>query len=142
MKKMRKGKKILLISLIVLIAAIAIVLIIKNVGKMQHETPEVPEEAPVILLPETTYSDMQVKNIQMEYLKDNDQTMITMDIFNTTSNKVEKEHFDAILIGSNENVLGQLQTYISSLEPGEQCSVSVIYKGDLTETTHIKLKKK
>ena len=141
MKKIRKGKKMLLILLAVVIAIIAIVLIVNIVNKSGQT--ELPEEKPIIIpLPETTYSDMQVKNIEMEYLKNNNETMVTMEIHNTTTNTVEKENLDAMLIGADENVLGKIQTYIKKLSPGEQYDISVILRGDLTAATQIKLVKK
>ena len=141
MKKMRKGKKMLLLLIIAIIVVIATIVIINIVNR--HKEPEVPEEVnQVIPLPETTYSDMQVKNIQMEFLKDNNETMVSMEIHNTTSVKVENESLDAILIGPDDNTLGQLQTYIKSLDVGEQYNISVILKGDLTATKQIKLVKK
>ena len=141
MKKMRKGKKMLLLLLIALVVVIATIVIINIVSK--HKEPEIPEEVnQVIPLPETTYSDMQVKNIQMEFLKDNNETMVSMEIHNTTSVKVENESLDAILIGPDDNTLGQLQTYIKSLDVGEQYNISVVLKGDLTATKQIKLVKK
>lgn len=141
MKKMRKGKKMLLLLLIAIVVVIATVVIINIVNR--HKEPEIPEDVnPVIPLPETTYSDMQVKNIQMEFLKDNNETMVSMEIHNTTSVKVENESLDAILIGPDDNTLGQLQTYIKSLDVGEQYNISVVLKGDLTATKQIKLVKK
>lgn len=142
MKKIRKGKKMLIILFVAIIIVIAAIFIIKDIV---HKTPggETPEETPqIIALPETTYSDMEVKNIEMEFLKNNNETMVTMEIHNTTENSVEKENLDAILIGSDENVLGKIQTYIKKLEPGEQYDISVILKGDLTAATQIKLIKK
>lgn len=142
MKKIRKGKKMLLIILVAIVFVIATVVVVNIVNKLTKE-PEGPTELnQVIPLPETTYSDMQVKNIQMEYLKNQDKTMVTMEIHNTTKNKVENEYLDAILIGADENVLGQMQTWIKNLDAGEQYNISVILKGDLTATTHIKLIKK
>ena len=82
------------------------------------------------------------RNIQMEYLKNNNETMVTMSIYNTTSKKVEDENLDAILIGPDENVLGTIQTYIQKLDVNEQYDISVILKGDLTSATQIKLEKK
>lgn len=141
MKKIRKGKKLLIILLIAIVVIIAAVLIIRNVvNKEPVQTPE--ETTPVIPLAELTYSGMEVKNIYMEYLKDDGKTMVTMEIKNTTASKVENEHFNAILVDGEGNVLGKLPTFIEKLDVGEQISVSVVYKGDLTATTEIKLEKK
>lgn len=143
MKKVRKGKKILIVILIAIIVIVAAAIIITKIVKKNTEKPTTPvEEQQVIQLPETTYSDMEVKNIHMEYLKDNNETMITMSIYNTTSSKVEDENLNAILIGPDDNVLGQLPTYIDKLDANEQYDISVIFKGDLTSTKQIKLEKK
>jgi len=142
MKKIRKGKKMLIILLLAIVVVVAAIFIIKGIV---NKTPggEIQEElSPVIVLPETTYSDMEVRNIEMEYLKNNNETMVSMEIHNTTQNSVSDENLDAILIGPDENVLGQIQTYIKKLEPGEQYDISVILKGDLTAAKSIKLIKK
>lgn len=143
MKKVRKGKK-MLISLIAIVAIIvvvfAIVAITKAVKKNKENQSQEGQET-AISLPDTTYSDMEVKNIYMEYLKDEDKTMVSMSILNTTDKKVEDESLNAILIGSDENVLGQMQTWIQSLDVGEQYDISVILNGNLTGTKVVKLEK-
>ena len=142
MKKVRNGKKMLITALIVVIVVIAIILIVVQVRKNNKPSTPTEEDNQVIALPKTTYSGMEVSNIYMEYLKDNNETMITMTVTNTTSQKVEKEVFNTILIGDKENVLGQMgYTTISNLDVGEQHNISVIYKGDLTGTKQIKLEK-
>ena len=142
MKKVRKGKKMLITALIGVIVVIAIILIVVQVRKNNKPSTPTEEDNQVIALPKTTYSGMEVSNIYMEYLKDNNETMITMTVTNTTSQKVEKEVFNTILIGDKENVLGQMgYTTISNLDVGEQHNISVIYKGDLTGTKQIKLEK-
>lgn len=142
MKKVRKGKKMLITALIAIVVVIAIILIVVQVRKNTKPSTPTEEDNQVIALPKTTYSGMEVSNIYMEYLKDNNETMITMTVTNTTSQKVEREVFNTILIGENENVLGQMgYTTISNLEVGEQHNISVIYKGDLTGTKQVKLEK-
>ena len=142
MKKVRKGKKMLITALIAVIVVIAIILIVVQVRKNNKPSTPTEEDNQVIALPKTTYSGMEVSNIYMEYLKDNNETMITMTVTNTTAQKVEKEVFNTILIGDKENVLGQMgYTTISNLDVGEQHNISVIYKGDLTGTKQIKLEK-
>ena len=145
MKKVRKGKKMLIMMAIAVIAIILAIVIIVNVVKKKSETPgtEVGEEQQVFELPETkTESGMDVEKISMEYLKDNDQTMVTMRITNTTDQKVAEENFRAILIDANDNILGSMPTGTSvDLDVGEQCEVTVIYSGDLTTTQRITLEK-
>ena len=142
-RKVRKGKKMLGIILIAIIAIIilvvAIVLIVRNVNNNEETTGE--EQQSVIPLPDTTYSDMEVSNIYMEYLDDQDQTMVSMSILNTTQTAVENESLDAILVGADGEVLGQMQTWIQSLGVGEQYDISVILNGNLTGTQSIQLQK-
>ena len=141
-RKLRKGKVILtIVSLVVLIAAIvAVVWFAKD---RENSTPsENPEQnVEVFDLPDVTYSDMEVTNIEMEYLKNNNETMVSMIINNTTENTVEKESLTAVLLDKDGNTLGETRTYIEHLAPGEQYSISVILKGDLTATTQIRLQK-
>ena len=145
MKKVRKGKKMLITMIIAIIAIILAVVIIVNVVKKKQETPgsDTEEQQQIFELPETkTESGMDVQKISMEYLKNNDQTMVTMRITNTTGQKVKEENFKAILIDGSDNVLGSMPTGTSvDLDVGEQCEVTVIYSGDLTATQRIKLEK-
>ena len=143
MKKVRKGKKMLLTMIIAVIAIVIVVVVIVNIVKHKSKNPgtDAEEQQQVFELPETkTDSGMDVEKISMEYLKDNDQTMVTMRITNTTGQKVQEENFKAILIDGSE--LGSMPTGTSvDLDVGEQCEVTVIYSGDLTATQRIKLDK-
>lgn len=139
MKNKINIKKVLLLILIVVVVVVgAIFLINKFVD--QPETPELPEESPIIELPDTTYSDMEVKNIHMEYLKDNDQTVVRFDILNTTSKEVENQKFTTVLIGPDDEVLAEMPfTHIQDLAVGQQHALEVIFEGDVTATKQIKL---
>lgn len=138
MKRIRKDR-ILLIGVIAIAIIAVVVLVVVNPFKK----PPVEEPAPEIYeLPDTTYSNMEVKNVEMEYLRDNNETMVSMDINNTTDRTVEKEDLDALWLNADGEVLGQIETYIDKLAPGEQINVSVILQGDLTSTVAIKLQEK
>ena len=145
MKKIRKGqKKILIILLAIILLVIATVLIVKLVNK-EPQTPsgEEIEYEPIIQLPSITYSGMEVRNIQVKLLRDNDdgkgETVLSMEIHNTTTEKVENEKFTAILLGPNEEILGQMPTSITKLDVGEQFNTQVVLDGDLTAVKQIKL---
>ncbi len=139
-RKTRKGKKMLTILLIAIVAIIivvvAIVLIVRKVG--QEQTPVEPQQT-VVPLPDTTYKSMEVTDVSMEYLDSQDQTMVSMSILNTTDTPVENESLNAVLVGANGEVLGQMQTWIQSLAVGEEYDISVILNGNLTGTQSIQL---
>ncbi len=144
-KRLKKGKLIAVIAIIVIILVIIIInIIIKNIKSKnpgESENPEEEEVSQVIELPDTTYSDMQVTNVNMEFLEENNETMVTFIINNGTENVVQQESLNAILLDSSDQVLGEMPTYIEQLGPGEQYSISVVLKGDLTATSQIRLEK-
>ncbi len=143
MRRARKGKKMMRILLIALIAIIIIVsiviIIVKKGNKDKDET--VGEQQTTIPLPDTTYSGMEVKDIYMEYLEEQDKTMVSMSIVNTRTNIVENESLNAILLDAKGKTLGQMPTWIQSLGVGEQYDISVILNGNLTGTQSIQLQK-
>lgn len=139
MKKIRKGKKMLLILFIAIILIFAIVAIV-NIVKNPKEPVEPEKEEEIIQLPETVYSDMKVKNIQVQYLKNQDKTKLRMTIDNTSNKAANDDVFDAVLIGPDEEILTTMEARIvGELKVGEQCNVEVILKGDQTAVTQIKL---
>lgn len=142
MKKVRKGKKMLITFIAIIIAIVVIItIVVVNKNKKGKTEDFTQEEEQVVPLPETTTeSGMDAQKIYMEYLKDQDRTMVTMRIINNTSKKVADEEFNAILIDGDENVLGQMRTGTNTdLDVGEECEISVIYKGNMTATQRIKL---
>lgn len=142
MKKVRKGKKMLITFIAIIIAIVVIItIVVVNKNKKGKTEDSTQEEEQVVSLPETTTeSGMDAQKIYMEYLKDQDRTMVTMRIINNTSKKVADEEFNAILIDGDENVLGQMRTGTNTdLDVGEECEISVIYKGNMTATQRIKL---
>ena len=143
MKRIKKGKLLLAILILVAIIAAIVILIVSLINK-KPETPETPEDvSPIIELPDTKYSDMEVKNIHMEYLKENDQTAVRFDIVNTTSAKVENQLFTSVLIGPKDEVLAEMPfTHIQDLDVGQTHALEVIFEGDVTATKQIKLIKK
>lgn len=140
-RKLKKGKLMMIgaIAVVILFIIIAIISAIKSKENKVVEGGEVKESE--LLLPDTTYSDMQVTDINMQYLEENDETMISMIINNTTENTVDDENFTVTLLNEKDETLGQMPTYMQHLEPGEQYSISIVLKGDLTSTAKIVLQK-
>lgn len=139
MKKRSKKRIFLLIIFIAIIAVIITIVVNSNKNKTKEEDNN--QSNPLYDLPDTSYSNMEVKYVQMEYLKDNDETMVSFQIDNTTNLKVTNEMMNVLFINDNGEVLGTMQTQIDELDQGDQTNVSLIYKGDITATTVIKLEK-
>ena len=139
MKKRSKKRIFLLIIVIAIIAVIITIVVNSNKNKTKEEDNN--QSNPLYDLPDTSYSNMEVKYVQMEYLKDNDETMVSFQIDNTTNLKVTNEMMNVLFINDNGEVLGTMQTQIDELDPGDQTNVSLIYKGDITATTVINLEK-
>ena len=144
MARAKKRKVLVTIVMILIVLAIGVGIFFavnKFIEKDNKNNNENIEQNEVFDLPDITYSNMQVKDIEMEFLKETTETMVSMVIENTSENKIEKEKVNAILLDKDGNTLGQTQTYIEILDVGEQYRISVVLKGDLTATTAIQLQK-
>ena len=125
-------------SIIIIIIVIAIIVI--NVNK--EKTPIVPDDGQeVYQLQDTTYNGLEITNVMMEYLPNNNETMITFQINNVSTQKVEQEQVQTLLVNGNGEIIGKILTLISSLDVGKQQNSSVVLKGDLTSTTQMKIEK-
>ena len=80
-KKVKKGKVIAVVIILIIIIAVVAVLIVKNVNKNKEEgnnTVQGEEELErTIELPDTTYSEMPVKDVNMELMEDINKTVVS-----------------------------------------------------------------
>ena len=135
-----KWKKLLLPIGAIIIIIIVIAIIVINVNK--EKTPNVPDDGQeVYQLQDTTYNGLEITNVMMEYLPNNNETMITFQINNVSTQKVEQEQVQTLLVNGNGEIIGKILTLISSLDVGKQQNSSVVLKGDLTSTTQMKIEK-
>ena len=140
-RRKNNNKKVIILIAVVIAVVLIVVLIASLVNKSKKPTDDSQNEEQNIVrdLPDTKYSDMTVNNVQMEYLKQNNETMVSMTINNTTNRKVVNERVTALLLNESGEVLDKMNTFIDSLDINEQYNISVIFKGDLTSTTQILL---
>ncbi len=140
-RRKNNNKKVIILIAVVIAVVLIVVLIASLVNKSKKPTDDSQNEEQNIVrdLPDTKYSDMTVNNVQMEYLKQNNETMVSMTINNTTNRKVVNERVTALLLNESGEVLDKMNTFIDSLDINEQYNISVIFKGDLTSTTQIVL---
>ena len=140
-RRKNNNKKVIILIAIVIAVVLIVVLIASLVNKSKKPTDDSQNEEQNIVrdLPDTKYSDMTVNNVQMEYLKQNNETMVSMTINNTTNRKVVNERVTVLLLNESGEVLDKMNTFIDSLDINEQYNISVIFKGDVTSTTQIVL---
>ncbi len=141
-KSEKKLKTIIIMVVLLIIIVVAIVLIVKN--RKKEETPPATTNQPEMVgtvLQDTTYEQMQVKNIVLECLEENNETMVSMVIVNTTKRNVQQEKLTATLIDEDGKQLGSIRTLIDSLPSGGEYSISIVLKGNLSETKNIVLNK-
>ena len=101
----KKNKKKLLLLLVTLVLIIAVIVIIVNVNKDKNKTETPSDTNPVYDLPDTSYSNMEVKYVQMEYLKNMNQTMVSFQINNTTKTTIENENVNVLFINDNVSII-------------------------------------
>ena len=149
-RKKRNVKTIILAVLIIALVVAAIVFIVLGNKKETKEDDDKKNDNSKVentvdnQLPDTVYKtsndkNMEVTQIVLDYLEENNETMVSMVITNTTDEAVEDEWLDAILISSEGKAIGSSPTYISNLAVGEECNSSVVLKGDLRDTKSIRL---
>lgn len=140
-RRKNNNKKVIILIAIVIAVVLIVVLIASLVNKSKKPTDDSQNEEQNIVrdLPDTKYSDMTVNNVQMEYLKQNNETMVSMTINNTTNRKVVNERVTVLLLNESGEVLDKMNTFFDSLDINEQYNISVIFKGDVTSTTQIVL---
>ena len=142
MAKMRNGKKkILMLLIAILIIVLVVVIIMKVTQKEPVEEPIGEEENPVYDLPDTTYNEMEVRNVKMEYLTSNNETSISLQIVNNTAATIEYENIEILWINTDGTVIKRMPMFIENLAPGGQQAYEFVEKGDLTATSQIKIEK-
>lgn len=146
MSRVRKGKKRLdLIKTIIIIAIIIIalvVLVIKVISKNKangNDNVIDSQNIEEFNLPDTEYNSMEVTNVEMAYLVESNETNITMTIYNTTSESIEKRAVTATLLDPSGEQIGETTTWIETLGPGEEVNLSIVLQGDRTATSEIRL---
>lgn len=141
-RRMNPKKKILMIGGIVFCVLVIIFIILYAINtnnKTKQQEPITVGEK--ILLSDTIYEGMSVTDIQMSYLTQNNETLVTFEIKNSTSSNVENESLNAILKDEKGNELAKTTTFIKSLASGESYRINVVLRGNLTATKKIELKK-
>lgn len=147
MRRAKRGKKVKkIIAIVILLALIitGIVALAINLSKNNNNTEEANNtvvEENVYKLPNTEYAGMEVTHNQVEYLKYNNQTVVTIRIKNTSGNATEFQAVKVIFYDKEGNELTTSMTTIKELEVDEELENSMILSGDFSSIAEIKIEK-
>jgi len=143
-RKLKKMKVLILAVIVIVIVALIIALLVNKFsgkGGENENKPVETENSIIYNLPDTVYNGMEVTNVELEYLKTNNQTMVTMIIKNTTGALSERQAFNVYFYDANDVELLNAQTTIEEMEPDVESSTSIILTGDFTSITRVELRK-
>lgn len=128
--------------IVVMIIILLVTISIKSKKKEISTEEKVDEEKLNYKLPDTVYNDMEVVNVQMKYLKDNNETSVSLQIINNTEKIVENENVKIIWLDTNDNIITIVPVLIEKIKPKEAYNYEFIAKGDLTATNKIEIQNK
>lgn len=143
-KRSKKVKKAIIIIILAAIIIAGIVVLIINANKNKENVTEennTVEEQSVYKIPNTEYEGMEVTHNQVEYLKYNNQTVVTIRIKNTSGRATESQIVHVIFYDKDGNELTNSMTPIKELEIDEELENSMILSGDFSAIAEIKIEK-
>ena len=134
-KKTKRIKIILGCTILVILIIVGIVVLVKNYSD-DNDNPNSKVETDKSItysLPDTKYKNMEVTNVELEYLKENGQTMVTMIVKNTTGTPItSQQSFIVKFLNQDDIELINAGTVIGALDVNAETSISLILTGDFT----------
>ena len=145
MRREKRTKKMkIILACVLLVILIIVIAVVANKFSGKKNDPNAPVETDKSIsynLPSTTYNNMEVKDVQLEYLKEQKQTMVTMLIKNTTGAAITgQQSFIVSFLDANNVELLNAATVIEALDIDAETSVSLILTGDFTSIKKVTLK--
>ena len=146
MRRRNKNKQILKLLIVILLLALiiaGIIIAVKVFKKNDNDEEKINEttEEQVFKLPDTSYSGMNVTNVELEYREDNKQTMVSMIIKNTSEKTVDQQQFWVYFYDKNGNEMTRALTTITEMKPNDEHNISIVLTGDFTSISKVELKK-
>lgn len=137
MEKINKTKLVMIIIIaLVVIAAItiAIIAINNNNGEEGSES-----KAGSISLTESEFEPLSVKDIELTYSEERNETIIDFAIKNKTEEKVEKLTIEIQLLDENEGIIAGVETYVETIDANGEHKVNMMLAGNIQGIKKIKL---
>lgn len=133
-------KKLVLAIIIALVAITVIILgVIFFVNRAKTEDPFA--KAGTISGTESEFDGLSIKNIEMTYNEEKNETIIDFAIENTTDTKIEKQKIDVQLLNEREQLISGVQTNIQTIDAKSQYTINMVLGGKIEGIKKIKLVK-
>lgn len=138
MKKINKTKLIMII-IIALVVIAAIILGVIFLGKGGEN--DVDSKPGTISASESDFETLKVKDIELDYSEERNETIIDFSIENTTEEKLEKLKIDIQLLDENDGLIAGVETNIETIDAKGQHKVNMMLAGNIQGIKKIKLVK-
>lgn len=137
-KKINKSKLVIII-IIALVVIAAIILGIIFLGGNNDEDPFA--NAGSISKTESEFDPLTIKDIELKYVEERNETILDFSIENKTDDKLENQTIKIHLLNENEQLVSGLETKVSTIDPKGSHRVNITLAGKIQGITKIKLVK-
>lgn len=136
MEKLNKTKLIaIIIIVLVIITAIILGVIFANSGK----EGKLESKAGSISSTDSEFEALKVKNIELTYSEERNETILDFVIENTTDAKVEKSTIEIQLLDENDGLIAGVETYVETIDEKGVHPVNMMLAGNIQGIKKIKL---
>lgn len=138
MEKLNKTKVIaIVIIVLVVIAAIILGVIFANSGKEPEN--ELGGKAGSISSTDSEFDALKVKNIELSYSEERNETILDFVIENGTDTKVEKNTIEIQLLDEKDGLIAGVETYVETIDAKSSHPVNMMLAGNIQGIKKIKL---
>lgn len=137
MKKLNKTK----VALAIIIALLVIATIILGIifwGKNKDKTYV---NAGSISQTESEFEPLIIKDIELKYVEERNETILDFAIENKTDEKVEKQKIKIHLLDEKNGLISSLETNVSTIDPKGSHKVNITLAGNIKGINKLKLVK-
>lgn len=139
MEKINKTKLVVIIIIaLVVIAAITLGVIFLGKGNNGEETNS---KAGTISNTDSEFEALRVKDIELKYREESNETILDFAIENTKEEKAEKLTIQIQLLDENDNLISGIETYVETIDGKSEHKVNMTLGGNIQGIKKIKLVK-
>lgn len=137
-RKINKTKLVVIIIIaLVVIAAITLCVIFLG-GKNSNETYA---NAGSISKTESEFDTLTIKDIELKYVEERNETILDFSIENNTDDKLENQTIKIQLLNEKNELISGLETKVSTIDARGSHKVNITLAGNIQGITKIKLVK-